>query len=246
MAFSLHNEQSWQDFYGAWTMETSGFKEWYLDLDDVCGELQKHLDTFKAKKHSNRILHSGTGTSELPFRLHKAGYASQVGIDFSDDCIKSLQSAQEKSELKGMEFKKMDVRRMSFEKESFDAVVDKGTLDCVMLTDKGEQSAHQYLKEISRILVRGGEAAIFSLYGPSERGICVKCHELEGVDLSCKHYDMPEAFETPNEGPSHLYVFRKEQARNAAPNSDEKEEKDKEVDVRSNKREERREEKVKA
>eukprot|EP00466_Bigelowiella_natans_P013006 jgi/Bigna1/133079/aug1.20_g7787 len=223
MAFSLHNEQSWQDFYGAWTMETSGFKEWYLDLDDVCGELQKHLDTFKAKKHSNRILHSGTGTSELPFRLHKAGYASQVGIDFSDDCIKSLQSAQEKSELKGM-----------------------GTLDCVMLTDKGEQSAHQYLKEISRILVRGGEAAIFSLYGPSERGICVKCHELEGVDLSCKHYDMPEAFETPNEGPSHLYVFRKEQARNAAPNSDEKEEKDKEVDVRSNKREERREEKVKA
>mmetsp|Transcript_23116 Transcript_23116/g.32299 ORF Transcript_23116/g.32299 Transcript_23116/m.32299 type:complete len:247 (-) Transcript_23116:208-948(-) len=226
MAFSLHNEQSWQDFYGAWTMESSGFREWYLDLDDVCGELQKHLDTFKAKKHSNRILHSGTGTSELPFRLHKAGYTSQVGIDFSGDCVKSLQSALGNSELKGMEFKKMDVRRMDFEKESFHAVVDKGTLDCVMLTEKGKESAHQYLKEISRILVKGGEAAIFSLYGPSEREVCVKCHQFEGVELSCKHYDMPEAFETPNEGPSHLYVFRKGQTEGMTPSDDVKEKKD--------------------
>mmetsp|Transcript_157 Transcript_157/g.207 ORF Transcript_157/g.207 Transcript_157/m.207 type:complete len:219 (-) Transcript_157:59-715(-) len=206
--FSLHNEESWQDYYGAWNMKDNGFREWYLEIEIVHKALQDHVDCFSNSIKTARVLHSGTGTSILPFHLHKEGFKSQVGIDFSSSCIQSLQTTVKETKVKGLDFKKMDVRELGFEDGSFDVIVDKGTLDCVMLTQKEEKSALKYLAECERVLKPGGQLAIFSLYPPKKRQVCVKCEE-KGVKLICKAIDMPEAFEMPDAGASHLYILTK-------------------------------------
>lgn len=51
----------------------------------------------------------------------------------------------------------MDVRQMSsFESDSFDAVIDKGTLDWILCGDAASQNADLMLSEIHRILANNG------------------------------------------------------------------------------------------
>eukprot|EP00472_Partenskyella_glossopodia_P006339 CAMPEP_0197524116 /NCGR_PEP_ID=MMETSP1318-20131121/8882_1 /TAXON_ID=552666 /ORGANISM="Partenskyella glossopodia, Strain RCC365" /LENGTH=217 /DNA_ID=CAMNT_0043076995 /DNA_START=83 /DNA_END=736 /DNA_ORIENTATION=+ len=207
MAFSLNNEESWQDYYGAWSVKENGFREWYLDLDIVIEALEKYTpQTFQKSK---RILHSGTGTSELPFLLRKAGYERQVGIDFSQSCISSL-NALVTTESQSLNFSKMDVKDLDFKDDEFDLIIDKGTLDCVMLNDEKEVGIVSYLKECHRVLKPGGQLAVFSLYGPRDRDVCISCRK-RGIELDIVEHGMPEAYETPDSegGKSHLYVFTK-------------------------------------
>mmetsp|Transcript_7499 Transcript_7499/g.14652 ORF Transcript_7499/g.14652 Transcript_7499/m.14652 type:complete len:179 (-) Transcript_7499:27-563(-) len=173
--------------------------------------LRSYVLAFKNKAHEKKILHSGTGTSKLPFLLREEGYKSQVGIDFSKTCIDSLQETLRESKVKdGMEFHKMDVKEMEFKESTFDVIIDKGTCDCVMLTQNKDEAAVCYLEECRRVLKPGGQIAIFSLYGPKERSVLVSCEKHKRLHgLSCAHFKMPEALECPGEGASHMYLITK-------------------------------------
>ena len=93
------------------------------------------------ERRLRRYFASGTGTSELPFVSRKEGFKSQVGIDFSKDCIDSLQNTlQEEGGLSSSDIFSIeldsfilenDVTNLTFGSASFDAIVDKGN-DCVM------------------------------------------------------------------------------------------------------------------
>ena len=65
--------------------------------------------------------------------MFEEGYSSITNIDISNVCIKAM---KEKYKDKGDNFKYllMDVKAMDFPEASFDAVLDKATLDSVLVT----------------------------------------------------------------------------------------------------------------
>ncbi|XP_074560503.1 uncharacterized protein LOC141816663 [Curcuma longa] len=77
------------------------------------------------------------------------GYQDIVSIDLSSVVIEAMQTKY--SDKLGLKYIKMDVRDMSpFESGSFDAVIDKGTLDSLMCCPSGIANATMMLKEVSR------------------------------------------------------------------------------------------------
>ena len=51
-----------------------------------------------------------------------------------------------------LDFKQMDVRSLQFQDGTFDAVVDKGTLDSILCGDGSGPNADQMLNEIYKVL----------------------------------------------------------------------------------------------
>lgn len=81
---------------------------------------------------TSRILNVGSGNSRLSEEMFEEGYANITNIDISNVCIKAM---KDKYKEKGENFKYllMDVKAMDFPEASFDAVLDKATLDSVLV-----------------------------------------------------------------------------------------------------------------
>ena len=63
--------------------------------------------------------------------LHKAGYTNMVNIDISPVCVANM-----KEEYPELSFLEMDMTRLSFPDNSFDLVVEKATLDSLLVDAK--------------------------------------------------------------------------------------------------------------
>ena len=73
----------------------------------------------------------GCGNSQLSVELHKAGYTNMVNIDISSVCVANM-----KEEYPELSFLEMDMTRLSFPDNSFDLVVEKATLDSLLVDAK--------------------------------------------------------------------------------------------------------------
>lgn len=104
--------------------------------------------------------------------MYSMGYHSITNIDYSSVCI-SRMSARHK-DCPGMTWHEMDVRQLSFPDASFDVVLEKATLDAIMVEEKSPwelspQTAsfiHQALQEISRCLKPGGRFVSVTFVNP--------------------------------------------------------------------------------
>ncbi|KAM3865946.1 EEF1A lysine methyltransferase 4 [Diretmus argenteus] len=113
-------------------------------------------------KKDDSILVLGCGNSAMSGDMYNAGYRSITNIDYSSVCIDTM-SARHR-DCPGMSWHQMDVRQLAFPDASFDVVLEKATLDALMVNEKSpwnvsNQTAcliHQTLKEISRVLKPGG------------------------------------------------------------------------------------------
>ncbi|CAM9675207.1 unnamed protein product [Chrysoparadoxa australica] len=103
--------------------------------------------------------------------MRKAGHTGAVcGIDFSDHVVQQL--ADKKG--KGMSFQVMDARALSFKDDSFDIVIDKGTIDAMLCAQDeddravmlGFQNARHICKEAGRVLGAAGYFVLVSHAGP--------------------------------------------------------------------------------
>ncbi|XP_067851251.1 EEF1A lysine methyltransferase 4 [Heptranchias perlo] len=108
------------------------------------------------------ILILGCGNSSLSYDMFMSGYRSITNIDFSAICIEKM--ATKYASCSGMEWKVMDAKALEFENESFNVVLEKGTIDAMMVDEKDPWNVSQetteiidqVLKEVSRILRKGG------------------------------------------------------------------------------------------
>ena len=99
--------------------------------------------TLKASTHSPGVIDAsswvltnstyklGCGNSQLSVELHKAGYTNMVNIDISPVCVANM-----KEEYPELSFLEMDMTRLSFPDNSFDLVVEKATLDSLLVDAK--------------------------------------------------------------------------------------------------------------
>jgi SAM-dependent methyltransferase len=92
--------------------------------------------------------------------MYKDGYKNIVNIDISDEVIKGMKVYHEKQGIK-CEWLEMDATSLKFENESFDVVIDKGTMDAV-LCGNDYFVPNRILQEMFRVVKPGNSVLMVS------------------------------------------------------------------------------------
>lgn len=148
---SYKNKDYWDERF-----ETEDNFEWLLSYEHV-----KYFILPKLKV-TDRILIVGCGNSSFSEQLYDEGYFHIVNIDYSPVVIQKM---LKKNEIKSqMKFIEMDMLNLQFENDHFDVVIDKATMDA-LLVDEGDvwspkesvvQQVDIMCQNISRVLKRDG------------------------------------------------------------------------------------------
>ncbi|XP_070989044.1 EEF1A lysine methyltransferase 4 isoform X1 [Oncorhynchus clarkii lewisi] len=131
--------------------------EWFGDFSKFQHLLQRHV------LKDDAILVLGCGNSSMSSDMYDAGYHSITNIDYSSVCIDTM-SARHDATCPGMTWHQMDARQLSFTDASYDVVLEKGTLDAMLVEEKDPWKVSsetaclidQVLREVSRVLKPGG------------------------------------------------------------------------------------------
>ena len=100
---------------------------------------------------NGRVLDIGCGRGQYSFFLKKHGY-TPTGIDVSSTAVR-----QAEKRVKGVEFKVADALEIPFKNEYFDGTIDIGVFHYL-----NKKNASKYIKEIARVLRKGGVYGFFN------------------------------------------------------------------------------------
>ncbi|XP_074523549.1 eEF1A lysine and N-terminal methyltransferase [Halichoeres trimaculatus] len=129
--------------------------EWYGDYNTLCGVLHRYI------KVPDQVLVVGCGNSELSEQLYDVGYKNLTNIDISETVVTHMN--QRNSERRpGLTFQQVDATQTPYEDGSFQAALDKGTLDAVASEGEGV-IARNMLTEVGRVLSVGGRYVCVTL-----------------------------------------------------------------------------------
>ncbi|NXR07620.1 EFMT4 methyltransferase, partial [Semnornis frantzii] len=101
----------------------------------------------------------GCGNSTLSHDLHELGYTDVTSIDFSPACITAMRARYAHC-CPSLHWAVMDIRALTFPDATFDVVLEKGTLDVLMVEEtdpwnvspQAVAAMHRVLAEVSRVL----------------------------------------------------------------------------------------------
>jgi ubiquinone/menaquinone biosynthesis C-methylase UbiE len=148
-------KEYWEKRY----QEKAGYHEWYCTFEN----LKPLFEEIILKNDS--VLEIGCGDSPLLTGLLSSGHSGELhGIDYSDTIIAKVIDDQVKSSqlIKTIVYKEMDARSLSYEDDTWDSVIDKGTTDAI-LCDKinGLTKANEIMNEACRVLKKERGTLIF-------------------------------------------------------------------------------------
>ncbi|XP_029380795.1 EEF1A lysine methyltransferase 4 isoform X2 [Echeneis naucrates] len=125
--------------------------DWLGDFSNFQHLLEKHV------KKEDRILILGCGNSSMSGDMYSAGYCSIANIDYSSVCISTMTARY--SNCPGMTWHQMDVRQLCFPSMCFDVILEKATLDAIMVDEKSPwEVSPQTACFIHQALTEGGSA----------------------------------------------------------------------------------------
>nr|XP_043637179.1 eEF1A lysine and N-terminal methyltransferase [Erigeron canadensis] len=143
--------------------------DWYQKYESLSPLLHLYIPTSTSTRR--RVLVVGCGNSAFSEGMSKDGYTDIVNIDISSVVIEAMQKKY--SDSPHLKYIEMDVRDMkAFENNSFDAVIDKGTLDSLLCGLNSKQNAAKMLEEVDRVLKKEG-VYILITYGIPAYRICL-------------------------------------------------------------------------
>lgn len=120
-----------------------GHFDWYQRYSGLRPFIRMYIPSY-----SSRVLVVGCGNALMSEDMVKDGYEDITNIDISSVAIEMMRRKYES--IPQLKYMQMDVRDMSFfSDESFDCVIDKGTLDSLMCGTDAPTSAAQMLGETS-------------------------------------------------------------------------------------------------
>nr|XP_029116311.1 EEF1A lysine methyltransferase 4 [Elaeis guineensis] len=162
---SLCNTYNYGDalYWDARYVEEGGASfDWYQRYSALRPFVRKFVPT------SSRVLMVGCGNAVMSEDMVKDGYVDIMNIDISSVVIEMMRKKY--AHVPQLTYMQMDVRDMSFfQDESFDCVIDKGTLDSLMCGTNAPLSASQMLEEVNRLLRPGGVYMLITYGDPSVR-----------------------------------------------------------------------------
>lgn len=160
-SYTYANPRYWDEYYKK-TNEDERF-DWYGSWDSAIADTtfspRGSSDIIRAGKLGDimrpylspeaKILMFGCGNSDMSEKMYHAGYQEIVNIDISEQLIDNLR-ARLASSMPHMRWMYMNASDLSFEAESFDLTIDKGTLDAVSqnlpLLQAAVREAHRTLR----------------------------------------------------------------------------------------------------
>jgi len=151
----------WEDRYKKTNKEFDWFGTWN---SDTSVRIKPEVEPFLPSK-VNSILNIGCGNSRLGEELYKDGYTGIMNIDISQSAVDKM--SQKFAGNSALSFKQMDITNMTFADESFDVVLDKGTLDALYTgLPAGVKLA---VAHVFRMLAPGGVFVSMSFGSPINR-----------------------------------------------------------------------------
>ncbi|XP_076941601.1 uncharacterized protein LOC143615655 [Bidens hawaiensis] len=139
-----------------------GSFDWYQRYNALRPFVRKYVPT------SSRILMVGCGNAVMSEDMIKDGYGDIMNVDISCVAIEMMRRKYE--HVPQLKYLQMDVRDMGFFlDDTFDSVIDKGTLDSLMCGTDAPISASQMLGEVSRVLKPGGVYMLITYGDPTVR-----------------------------------------------------------------------------
>lgn len=142
----------------------SGPFDWYQKYPSLAPLINLYIP-----RHVHpRILVVGCGNSAFSEGMVSDGYEDVVNIDISTVVIEAMK--RKHSNHPQLKYIGMDVRDMSeFQSGSFNAVIDKGTLDSILCGNDSRKNAPKMLKEVWRVLKDNGVYILVTYGAPLYR-----------------------------------------------------------------------------
>ena len=97
---------------------------------------------------------SGCGNSRLTEDMFEDGYTSITNIDISRVCIEQM--VERYKDKPTLQWQQMNCCALDFPDETFDVVLDKGTLDSVLCGEGSTANTAKMCSEVSRVLKPNG------------------------------------------------------------------------------------------
>eukprot|EP00947_MAST-08B_sp_MAST-8B-sp1_P000215 g215.t1 len=142
------------------------------DYDWLCDFKHIQANLLQMLAQDCRILQVGCGNSRLGEDLYDIGQTDIVNIDFSPVVVEQMseRAKGERRNVSRFQHKLMGLTDLKFPKESFDFVLDKATLDCLMAGKATSNKAvPRALQEVHRVLKPGGVYFCVSHAAPALR-----------------------------------------------------------------------------
>ncbi|KAJ4897891.1 S-adenosyl-L-methionine-dependent methyltransferases superfamily protein [Raphanus sativus] len=156
---SYSEQWYWDERY---TNESDPF-DWYQSYASL-----SPLINLYAPNRPHPVLVIGCGNSAFSEGMVDDGYEDVVSIDISSVVIDAM--VKKYSDRPRLKYLKMDVRDMkAFGDGSFDAVIDKGTLDSILCGSNSRQHSTQMLEEVWRVLKDKGVYILITYGAPDYR-----------------------------------------------------------------------------
>uniref|UniRef100_A0A8C5PAS9 EEF1A lysine methyltransferase 4 n=1 Tax=Leptobrachium leishanense TaxID=445787 RepID=A0A8C5PAS9_9ANUR len=148
----MYREQGYWDARYKEEQDQAEKYDWFGSYRDFRDLVRRQI------KPGARGLVLGCGTSSLSADLHTDGVHPIVSIDYSTVCIEEM--VEKHAGVPDMRWLVMDARQLDFPDESFDLVIEKGTLDALMVGEKDPWRVtpetiavvDQVLNEVSMVL----------------------------------------------------------------------------------------------
>lgn len=144
--------------------------DWLLPYQTYAHLIKEHV------RKTDRILMLGCGNSPLSEFLYKDGFKNVENIDYSQVVIDRMSSHCDHCSRMGWHV--MDATQLRFQDASFDVVLEKATLDAMMVSEKDpwnvsdrtKSEVARVLGEVSRVLCDGGRFISITFSQPHFRG----------------------------------------------------------------------------
>jgi len=135
--------------------------DWFVSFEPLKEVIQPLV------KAEHKVLVVGCGNSRLSPQLYDMGIQNITNIDISEVVIGQMRSRYR--EMDRMEWLKMDVMKLDFPDNTFDLVIDKGTIDSLLCGANSFHNVYQMNKQISRVLKKGGRLISITYGQPDTR-----------------------------------------------------------------------------
>ena len=130
--------------------------DWLAEYEDLRDILKENL---KRQNKNPKILQLGCGNSQLSLDLYEDGYDDITNIDISQVLISKM-----KRKYPHLNYEVMDMTKLDYCDDSFDLVIEKATLDALLvdskspwdLESKGSKQVSQSLSQVKRVLKKDG------------------------------------------------------------------------------------------
>jgi len=189
-------EEYWNKRYDAhsdaydWLIKYSHFKE-------------QGLNSFI--EFEDKILMLGCGNAQFSPDLYDDGYCHIQNIDLSPTVIQQMSEEHKLKNL--MKWEIMNCCQLLFDKESFDVVLDKSTMDCLCCCENSVHQISEMMKESWRCLCPGGLFISLSFHAKERVISCIQYDEdgclIGWSDIECFLIPNPKVERGEEATPAH-------------------------------------------